>query len=101
MNDAARIYRAEIVRAVLGDRANLVQVADMTRLSQIAEHLAACEEAQTILRAKGHGMAGMSFVEVAATVPDNVRAKLKGLFSLPSGARYPDLGEAGEAWSPS
>src|SRR5205823_2195619 len=99
MNAAAIIYRAEIIRAVLGDRAHESKIADVHRLNQIAEHLAECEHAQTILRAKGHGGAGMSFIDVARGVPDNVRGKLKKLFGPKQVAAYPDLGEINDIWS--
>jgi hypothetical protein len=42
MNAEARIYRAEIIRALMGDRAHECKVADMHRLNQICEHLAEC-----------------------------------------------------------
>jgi hypothetical protein len=99
MSPEARLYRAEIIRAAFGERAHECKVADMHRLNQICEHLATCEEAQTIIRAKGHGTAGMSFVELARSVPDNVREKLKRFFGAPPAARCPDLGEADTAWS--
>ena len=99
MNDIARVYRSEMIRAVLGSRANELKVADMHRLNQLAEHMAECEHAQTILRAKGHGTAGMTFVDLARSVPDNVREKLKKLFGAPAVARYPDLGEVNDIWS--
>lgn len=99
MNDVAKIYRAEILRAVFGPVAQAGRVHDMARLNQIAEHLANCEDAQSILRAKGHGTAGMTFVEVARDVPANVKRMVDNLFKLPPVARYPDLGEIGDGWS--
>lgn len=99
MKDAVKIYRAEILRAVLGPAAHTGKVHDMARLNQIAEHLANCEDAQSILRAKGHGSAGMTFVEVARDVPANVKRMVDNLFKLPPVARYPDLGEVGDGWS--
>ncbi|MEH6434304.1 hypothetical protein [Massilia sp. DD77] len=83
MNDTAHIYRAEILRAVFGPTAHETKAHDLHRLNQIAQHLADCEEAQAILRAKGHGRVGMSFIEVASSVPNNVRRMLDNLF--PSG----------------
>jgi hypothetical protein len=80
MNTTAQIYRAEILRAVLGMRASELKAADLTRLNQIAEHLAHCEEAQTALRAKGYGCAGMTFTEVVRQVPDNSPGILKMIF---------------------
>lgn len=103
MNDVARIYRAEILRAVLGGNPPPAKAHDLARLNQIAEHLAECEEAQTILRAKGHGRAGMSFVDIARSVPENVRQILRDIFkpkpALASGA--PDISEAHEPWKAS
>ncbi|MBD8565041.1 hypothetical protein IFU01_12320 [Oxalobacteraceae sp. CFBP 8763] len=81
MNDIARIYRAEILRAVLGSGAHAAKAADLHRLNQIAEHLAECEEAQSMLRAKGHGGPGTSIVEMARQVPANVRQVIKALFT--------------------
>lgn len=105
MNEIAKMYRAEILRAVLGSGLSTANVANLTRLNQIAEHLAECENAQTILRAKGHGGAGMTFVDVVRSVPDSIEGKIKRLFS--SGERkvvtvikhaYPDIGEVHDAW---
>lgn len=99
MNNTARIYRSEILRAVLGDKANAVRAVDIERLNKIAEHLAACEEAQSIIRAKGHGTAGMTFVELARDVPDSPLGRIKKLFAGEPVPRYPDLAESGDAWS--
>ena len=55
MNNIARIYRAEIMRAAFGPGAEPAQAADLDRLNQIAERLAECKEVHGILRAKGHG----------------------------------------------
>lgn len=103
MNDVARIYRAEILRAVLGGNPPPAKAHDLARLNQIAEHLAECEEAQTILRAKGHGCAGMSFVDVARSVPENVKQILRDIFKskpTPSPANA-DISEAHEPWKAS
>lgn len=94
MKDAAKIYRVEILRAVLGPAAHTGKVHDMARLNQIAEHLANCEDAQSILRAKGHGSAGMTFVEVARDVPPNVRQVIKRLFRTPQPESLRVLAEA-------
>jgi hypothetical protein len=75
-----QIYRDEIIRAVLGDRAHEGKVANMTRLTQIAERLAECESAQDILRKKGHGQAGTSIVDVAKAVPENAKQVLQNPF---------------------
>jgi fructose 1,6-bisphosphatase len=100
MNNIAHIYRAEIMRAVLGHGANEANVANIERLNQIAEHLVDCEDAKTILRSKGYGAAGMTFVELARSLPENVRGLLRDLFRkqrravpMPSTGQYPDLGE--------
>lgn len=99
MKDAAKIYRAEILRAVLGPAAHTGKVHDMARLNQIAEHLANCEDAQSILRAKGHGSAGMTFVEVARDVPPNVRQVIKRLFRTPHSESLSALGQVDDCWS--
>lgn len=75
-----QIYRDEIIRAVLGDRAHEGRVANPTRPTQIAEHLAECEAAHDILRKKGHGQAGTSIVDVAKTAPENPKQLLHNLF---------------------
>lgn len=101
MNNA-EIYRAVILRAVLGPRASTTKVADLERLNRIADHLAECEEAQRILRRKGYGKSGMTFIELAASVPDHVRQVLRSLFS-PAGTRMAEdraeLDEAFDIWS--
>ena len=99
MNDLAFKYRAEILRAVLGGSPHPNRAQNLTRLNQIAEHLAECEEAQTILRAKGHGRGGMSFVEIARSVPENVKQILRDIFKTKSAPPVaPDLSEAHEPW---
>ncbi len=103
MNDIARIYRAEILRAVLGGNPPPAKAHDLARLNQIAEHLAECEEAQVILRAKGHGRASMSLVDMARNVPENVKQILRDIFKskpVPSPAN-PDISEAHEPWKAS
>lgn len=103
MNEIAFKYRAEILRAVLGGAPHPAKAHNLTRLNQIAEHLAECEEAQTILRAKGHGRAGMSFVDIARSVPENVKQILRDIFKskpAPSPAT-PDISEAHEPWKAS
>jgi hypothetical protein len=56
-----------------------------------------------ILRAKGYGAAGQTFVELARSLPENVRGMLRELFKSQrlraSAARYPDLGEVHDIWS--
>ncbi|MGZ3307261.1 MAG: hypothetical protein ACXU85_01750 [Xanthobacteraceae bacterium] len=98
----ADIYRAVILRAVNGPRANVDKVEDLARLNRICDHLVDCEEAQRILRGKGYGKSGMSFVELAASVPDHVRGLLKGLFR-PAGAKMAEdraaLEETFDIWS--
>jgi hypothetical protein len=100
MNSVARIYRAEILRAVLGDKANEAKVEHIARLNQIAEHLAHSEEAQTALRAKGYGRSGMSFLEVVREVPTNALGCLRTLFTPKASVkRYPDLNEVFDIWT--
>jgi predicted glycosyltransferase len=98
MNDIARIYRAEILRAVLGPGAHSAKAVDLHRLNQLAEHMAACEEAQTILRAKGHGGPGTSIVESARQVPANVKHVIRVLFSGPAAPRDAGIEQAHEPW---
>ena len=105
MKSPADVYRAEILRAVLGDKANTCKVANVERLNQIAAHLVDCEDAKSILRAKGYGAAGMTFVELARSLPENVRGMLRQFFSATRrqafenpAARYPDLGEVNDSW---
>jgi hypothetical protein len=100
------VYRAEILRAVLGAHAHEAKVADPARLNRIAAHLVDCEDAKSILRAKGYGAAGMTFVELARSLPENVRGLLRDLFRkqrrtapMPSTGQYPDLGEGHDIWS--
>jgi hypothetical protein len=104
MKGPADIYRAEILRAVLGDKANECKVVDMARLNTITAHLVDCEDAKAILRTKGYGTAGMTFVELAKSMPENVRGILRDLFRshklrAPASLRYPDLGEVHDTWS--
>jgi fructose 1,6-bisphosphatase len=80
MKGPADVYRAEILRAVMGDHANVCKVANIERLNQIAAHLVDCEDAKAILRAKGYGAAGMTFVELAKSLPENVRGILREIF---------------------
>ena len=99
MNDTARIYRAEMLRAVLGPGAHSAKAADLHRLNQLAEHMAASEEAQTILRAKGHGGPGTSIVETARQVPANVKQVIRTLFSAPAAPREHGIEQAHEPWT--
>lgn len=106
MKGPVDVYRAEILRAVLGDKANESKVANFERLNQIAAHLVDCEDAKSILRAKGYGAAGMTFVELARSLPENVRGMLREFFSVARrrayespATRYPDLGEVHDSWN--
>jgi hypothetical protein len=98
MNNIARIYRAEMLRAVLGPGAHSAKAADLHRLNQLAEHMASCEEAQIILRAKGHGGPGTSIVESARQVPANVKQIIRSLFAGPAAPREPGIEQAHEPW---
>lgn len=99
MNNIARIYRAEILRAVLGSGAHEAKAADIERLNRIAEHLASCEDAQAALRAKGYGTSGMTFIEVVREVPASAPRWLKNLFASKLVAKpHPGLGEVHGSW---
>jgi hypothetical protein len=56
------IYDAWLIGVKNGD--------DATQRARLAEHLVECEEAKTILQAKGWGQAGTSIVDVARAVPE-------------------------------
>jgi hypothetical protein len=102
----ADIYRAEILRAVLGPRYSELKVDNPARLRQIAERLADSESVQEAIRALGYGCSGMSFTEMVATVPGNAYGRLRRLFSKPApkpvpqmADSYPDLSEVHDVWS--
>ncbi len=100
--DNAEIYRAVILRATLGSGASAAKAADLDRLNRICAHLAECEEVQRTLRRKGYGRSGMSFLEIAQSVPDHVKGMLRSLFK-PAGTKdaqdRADLDEAFDAWT--
>jgi len=100
MNDVALRYRATILRAVFGSYASEGKVHDLHRLNQLCEHLAQCEEAQTALRARGYGRAGMTFIEIVREVPVNALGRIKNWFG-PSAAAKPrkDSEEVFDIWS--
>ena len=107
MSDIGDIYKAEILRAVFGPGAHTFKAHDAHRLRQIAERLADTEEAQSILRAKGHGAAGMSLLDIVRRVPNGARGMLRNLFRR-TGATLasdepadtnPSLGEVHDIWS--
>jgi hypothetical protein len=106
MSDIADIYRNEMLRAIHGPRAHEANVHDMRRLNQLAQRLADSEEAQSILRAKGHGGAGMTLLAIVREVPNNACGMLRSLFrreprltnASPS-KPYPSLGEVHDVWS--
>ena len=81
MNSIARIYRAEILRAVLGPGAEPAQAADLARLNQIAERLAESEAVHGILRAKGYGSSGLALTQIVRDVPNNTHQLLGQLFA--------------------
>lgn len=107
MNDTADIYRAEILRAVYGPTAHAAKVHDLHRLNQIAARLVDAEEAQSALRAKGHGATGMTLLEIVRELPNNARGMLRTLFRRSGTAlvggkpadEYPSLGEVHDIWS--
>jgi len=100
--DNAEIYRAVILRAVLGPGASTAKVVDLQRLNSICAHLADCEEAQRTLRRKGYGKPGMTFVEVAKSIPDHVKSVLRSVFR-PAGTEATQdrshLDEAFDIWT--
>jgi hypothetical protein len=81
MDSITRIYRDEMVRAVLGDKANETAVADPTKLDQLAEHMSDGAEANRILRARGYGAPGKSVADAARAVPESVRHLLHDIWS--------------------
>jgi hypothetical protein len=100
MSGKADIYAAEIRRAVLGLNAGELKVDNPARLAQIAEHLALCEDAQTALRARGYGCAGMTLLEIVREVPVNALGRIKNWFDRkPSSKPCPDLNEVHDIWS--
>jgi hypothetical protein len=48
---------------------NAVNNSDSEQLTSLAKHLAACEEANTILRSKGYGQPGQMINDAARLVP--------------------------------
>lgn len=53
--------------------AKLAADPDTSQLEALADHLAACETAKRILRAKGYGATGQAIDVTARQVPDNFR----------------------------
>lgn len=82
MSDIAYIYRAEILRAVLGPKWSAIGVHDMARLNDISCRLAESEQAMEILQSKGYRKPGMTLVECVRGIPNNVRGVLANLFTL-------------------
>jgi hypothetical protein len=97
--NTADIYRAELIRAAFGDRAHETKVADLHRLNQYAERLAESERAQSILRAKGYGIAGTSFVELASSVPDYAPGILRSIFRRGPAPDYRPRGDIFDIWT--
>jgi hypothetical protein len=62
-------YRDEIVRAVLGEGAIGVRVANRERLGQLAGALAQAETAKQLLCAKGYGCPELSIDEIVRQIP--------------------------------
>lgn len=70
MINLVRVYRDQMIRAVLGSRpAILAREANTTALEQMAQRLADAEEALELLRARGYGMRGQTLVEVVRALP--------------------------------
>jgi hypothetical protein len=80
MDSITRIYREEILRAVLGKMAHEVPVADQAKLDQLARHMADGMEANNILRGRHYGGLGKSVAEAAREVPENVRQILHDIW---------------------
>ena len=89
MNYEANIYRAALLRAVLGPKAIETKVHDMARLNQFAEHLVDCERARSAMHAKGYGRGASLFIEVVRQVPDNSPAMLARMFAPRTLVHYP------------
>jgi hypothetical protein len=93
MSDLAQMYLAELVRAATGSAKNDWKINDLHRLTQYAERLAACEDAQSALLARGYGRPGMSFIEMVQDVPERPRRILDQIFAprprRPDELRYP------------
>jgi hypothetical protein len=85
----ADIYRAEILRAVLGLHAHAAKVDNPERLRQIAEHLADSELAQSALQAKGYGRGGCTFLELTREVPSYTPGMLVRMFAPRTPTSYP------------
>lgn len=99
MKTIADIYRAEILRAVLGPNASELKVADPARLAQIAARLAESEAAHGILRAKGYGGAVATLTDLVRDVPNDSPGILKKIFRpAPAANPYPSLGEVFDIW---
>jgi len=89
MKGIVDIYRAEILRAVLGPHAHAAKVDNPERLRQIAEHLADSELAQSALQAKGYGRGGRTFLELTREVPNYTPGMLARMFAPRTPAHYP------------
>lgn len=67
-------YRHQLVRSVLGEvPAECARVHNPTEVDRMAQHLADCEQACSILRAKGYGKPGVSFIDVAKAMPEKAK----------------------------
>lgn len=105
MSDVAYIYRAEILRAVLGPKWSAIGVHDLNRLNDIASRLAESEEAMGILQSKGYRKTGMTLGEAVRGIPNNVRGVLANLFTLkpfrtgPLGRKEEQGAEVHDIWS--
>ena len=65
MSPDAEVYRFDLIRAIVPDRpAMSYPVHQPTVLEDYCELLADCAEAKRLLRANGHGQAGMSVLEL-------------------------------------
>jgi hypothetical protein len=65
MKPLAEMYRDGLIRAIVTERpAMLFQVSQPTVLADYCNLLADCAEAKRLLRANGHGLIGMSVLEM-------------------------------------
>jgi len=70
MIDLPRVYRDQMIRAVLGTSpAILAREANTTALESLSQRLADAEEAMEMARAKGYGARGQSLVEMIKALP--------------------------------
>jgi len=89
MSGIVDIYRAEILRAVLGPRYSELKVHDAAHLNRIAGILTDAEAAKEALQAKGYGRGGRTFVELTREIPSYTPGMLTRLFAPRTLVGYP------------